>query len=178
MSNPLEAPVGASSVTLAKIQAHKVSKIDDLRIRPLTRADEGAWRRLWTAYLEYYESTVPEDVYRTTFDRLLSEDPGEFHGLIAERGERPVGLAHYLFHRTCWSVENSCYLQDLFVDPEHRGLSIGRALIETVYAAADEAGHPGVYWMTQHFNAAGRRLYDRVGRLSDFIVYERPGRSA
>ena len=121
---------------------------------------------------------MPEDVYRTTFDRLLSEDPGEFHGLIAERGERPVGLAHYLFHRTCWSVENSCYLQDLFVDPEHRGLSIGRALIETVYAAADEAGHPGVYWMTQHFNAAGRRLYDRVGRLSDFIVYERPGRSA
>lgn len=155
-----------------------MSKVDDLRIRPLSRRDEPAWRRLWTAYLDYYESTVPEAVYLATFDRLLSEDPVEFHGLLAERAGVPVGLAHYLFHRTCWSVENSCYLQDLFVAPAHRGLSIGRALIEAVYAAADEAGHPGVYWMTQHFNTAGRRLYDRVGQLSDFIVYERPGHGA
>ncbi len=149
-----------------------------LVIRPLQAADEAHWRRLWTGYLEYYESSVPEGVYRETFQRLVNDEPGEFSGLLAELNGAPIGLAHYLFHRSCWSIANKCYLQDLFVDPAHRGRSFGRALIEAVYAAADAQQCPDVYWMTQHFNQAGRRLYDRVGQLSDFIVYERPGGSA
>ncbi len=149
-----------------------------VHIRALRASDEARWRELWTGYLEYYESSVAEVVYATTFQRLLSGDDNEFRGLLLERDGVAVGLAHYLFHRSCWSVENKCYLQDLFVLPEYRGQSLGRALIEAVYAAADEAGSPGVYWMTQHFNTAGRRLYDRVGELSDFIVYQRPGHEA
>lgn len=149
-----------------------------LNIRPLARGDETEWRRLWTGYLEYYESTVTEQVYQKTFERLLSGAENEFHGLIAELDGRPIGLTHYLYHRSCWSVENVCYLQDLFVDLEVRGRSYGRALIEAVYAAADSAGCPGVYWLTQHFNEAGRRLYDRVGELSPFIVYNRAGHEA
>ncbi len=149
-----------------------------LTIRPLTAADEAAWRELWTGYLEYYESELPEEIYRTTFARLLSDDPQEFHGLVAERGGELLGLVHYVYHRSCWSIENNCYLQDLFVAPEWRGKSIGRALIEAVYAASDMDGHPNVYWLTQHFNDVGRRLYDRVGTLSPFVVYNRPGYDA
>ncbi|MEE4174862.1 MAG: GNAT family N-acetyltransferase [Xanthomonadales bacterium] len=145
----------------------------DLDIRPLRRSDEPAWRTLWTGYLAYYETELPEAIYASTFERLLSEDPHEFHGLLAVLDGTPVGLVHFVFHRSCWSIENTCYLQDLFVDPAMRGKSIGRALIEAVYAAADEAGHPDVYWQTQHFNTTGRRLYDRVGKLSDFVIYER-----
>jgi len=36
----------------------------------------------------------------------------EYRGLMAFQGDCAVGLAHYLFHRHCWSVENVCYLQD------------------------------------------------------------------
>jgi hypothetical protein len=50
-----------------------------------------------------------------------------------------------------------------------------QGLIEAVYAAADAQGCPRVYWLTQEFNAAGRRLYDRVGELTPFIRYDRPG---
>ncbi|MEP5764887.1 MAG: GNAT family N-acetyltransferase [Halieaceae bacterium] len=147
----------------------------DLHIRPLESADEPEWRRLWTLYLEYYESAVDEAVYQTTFARLLSGEDNEFRGLIALDGEQPVGLTHYLFHRHCWRVENVCYLQDLVVDTAWRGKSIGRALIEAVYTAADAEGCPRVYWLTQDFNEAGRRLYDRVGELTPFIRYDRPG---
>lgn len=146
-----------------------------VQIRALQRSDEPRWRELWTGYLEYYESSVEEVVYATTFERLLAADEHEFHGLLLEQDGVAVGLVHYLFHRSCWSVENKCYLQDLYVDPAFRGQSLGRALIEAVYREADRSGSPGVYWMTQHFNMVGRRLYDRVGELSDFIVYQRPG---
>ena len=145
-----------------------------LTIRPLHADDELEWRRLWTLYLEYYETSVAEEVYQTTFSRLLSEDANEFRGLLAEVKGAPVGLTHYLFHRHCWRIENVCYLQDLVVDTTHRGKSIGRALIEAVYAAADSEGCPNVYWLTQDFNEAGRRLYDRVGEVTPFIRYNRP----
>ena len=142
-------------------------------IRPLRAADEEVWRRLWTDYLEFYETSVSEEVYRTTFARLLSNDPREFHGLLAEQGGEPVGLTHFLFHRHCWRVENVVYLQDLYVVPEARGTGAGRALIEAVYTAADVAGCPTVYWLTQDFNATARQLYDRIATLTPFIKYQR-----
>jgi GNAT superfamily N-acetyltransferase len=145
-----------------------------LQVRPLLASDEAEWRRLWTLYLEYYESWVPEEVYRSTFARLLGDDVADFCGLIALADDRPVGITHYLFHRHCWKVENVCYLQDLYVDADQRGTGAGRALIEAVYSRADAAGSPAVYWLTQEFNEAGRHLYDKVAELTPFIKYARP----
>ncbi len=145
-----------------------------VHVRPLIAEDEADWRGLWTGYLQYYETEVGEDVYQSTFARLLSGEDNEFHALIAEIDGRPVGLVHYLFHRHCWKVENVCYLQDLYADPDVRGKGIGRALIEAVYAAADRAGAPSVYWLTQDFNAPARLLYDKVATLTPFIKYVRP----
>ena len=144
-----------------------------VEIRPLEAADRADWQALWTAYLAFYETDLPDAVKDTAFRRLL--DPARpVHGLVARRDGRLVGLVHYLFHDHLWRPEGICYLQDLFVAPEARGSGAGRALIEAVYAAADQAGVPGVYWLTQEFNATARRLYDRVGRLTPFIRYTRP----
>lgn len=142
-------------------------------IRPLARSDHAEWRRLWTAYLEFYEATVPEEVYASTWTRLFDDGKYEPSGYIAEVDGKAVGLVHYIFHRTCWAVADNCYLQDLYADPDVRGTGIGRALIEAVYAKADEAGAANVYWTTQHFNETARKLYDRIGKLTPFIKYQR-----
>ena len=143
-------------------------------IRPLEAKDETAWRALWTGYLEFYRSSVPEAVYASTFARLLGDDAHDFHGMVAEQDGIVVGLVHYLFHRHCWRVENVCYLQDLYADPAVRGTGIGRKLIEAVYEAADQTGATAVYWLTQEDNTTGRQLYDRVGQQTNFIKYQRP----
>lgn len=145
-----------------------------VEIRPLTSADQAEWRRLWTDYLAFYQTSVDDAVYTSTFARLLGDDPADFTCLLACADGRPVGLTHYLFHRHAWRIENVCYLQDLYADPQARGLGVGRALIEAVYAAADAAGAPSVYWLTQDFNHTARRLYDRVATLTPFIKYQRP----
>jgi GNAT superfamily N-acetyltransferase len=148
--------------------------MSDLTIRPVTAADEGEWRRLWTGYLDFYHATVPEAVYAQTFARIVTRDHPGPYGLLAIRDGKAVGLVHYLFHRHGWKLEDVVYLQDLYADPDARGSGVGRALIEAVYAAADAAGCPGVYWLTQEFNYAGRMLYDRVGERTPFIRYNRP----
>jgi len=144
-----------------------------LTIRPLTADDRAEWARLWTGYLDYYQTSVPEAVYDSTFARLLGDDPQDFSCLLAVVDGRPVGLVHYLFHRHNWKIENVCYLQDLYADPSVRGKGVGRALIEAVYAAADANGTPAVYWLTQDFNETARRLYDRVAQVTPFIRYNR-----
>lgn len=145
----------------------------EIVIRALQPSDEHDWNRLWTGYLDYYETKVPQTVYESTFARLLGDDPQDFCGLIALVDGRAMGLAHYLFHRHCWKIENVCYLQDLFVDPAARGTGLGRRLIEAVYSAADANSTPSAYWLTQDFNVAGRRLYDRIGKLTPFVRYNR-----
>jgi len=152
-----------------------VTKGDDhITIRPLTPADRAQWAQLWCDYLAFYETTLPDTIYDTHFARLTTDTAANFHGLVAESGGTLVGLVHYVFHPHGWKVENVCYLQDLFVTPATRGTGTGRALIEAVYAAADAAGSPSVYWLTQTGNAAGRRLYDKTATLTDFIKYQRP----
>jgi GNAT superfamily N-acetyltransferase len=140
-------------------------------VRPLQKTDHAEWRRLWTAYLEFYETSVPEEVYETTWARLFDEGHFEPTGMIALAGDKPVGLVHYIMHRTCWSMADNCYLQDLYADPHMRGKGVGRALIEAVKDEADRLGANAVYWMTHETNATARRLYDRVGRDTGFVKY-------
>lgn len=143
------------------------------RIRPLTATDQPEWHRLWTAYLAFYETTLPEAVFETTFARLLDPAHPRQNALVAELDGRLVGLVHYIFHPHNWRIEDVCYLQDLYVDPGTRRTGAGRALIEAVYAAADANGTPAVYWLTQEFNTPARQLYDRIARVTPFIKYQR-----
>lgn len=144
-----------------------------IEIRPLVSADEPQWRRLWSLYLEFYNTEVSEKVYQATFSRLLSADEHEYNCLMAVNNGKPVGLAHFLTHRHCWRVENVVYLQDLFVDASERGHGAGLALIKAVYEYADRQETPFVYWLTQPESQAAKLLYDRLAQKTEFVKYHR-----
>ena len=93
------------------------------------------------------------------------------HCAVAEVEGQLVGIVHYLFHRSCWTTGNYCYLQDLYVAETVRGGGVGRALIEQVYAAAQAAGANRVHWLTQADNTQARMLYDRIANHSGFVQY-------
>lgn len=143
-------------------------------IRPLRPEDRAQRAEMWRDYLAFYETEVADEVYDSTFARLLGDDPNDFSCFVAELDTQLIGLTHYLFHRHAWKVERVCYLQDLYARPEARGTGIGRALIQAVYDEADRQEAPSVYWLTQENNHTARKLYDRIGKLSPFLKYQRP----
>ncbi len=146
--------------------------VDNLTIRNLAAADHDAWLPLWRAYQQFYEEDIPSETTRVTWSRIL--DPREpVFGAVALAGDRAVGIVHWLFHRSCWTVGNYCYLQDLFVTQDHRGSGIGRRLIEHVCAAARVAGCAKVYWLTHETNKNAMLLYDRIARRTGFVQYEK-----
>ncbi|MEL7109713.1 MAG: GNAT family N-acetyltransferase [Pseudomonadota bacterium] len=144
-----------------------------IEIKSIRAKDKAVWRELWTGYLVFYKSSVSDAVYDSTFERLLTDGEYEPSGYIAWEGDKALGLVHFMYHRHCWRVENVCYLQDLFAVPEARGKGVGRALIEEVYAQADQKDCPVVYWNTADDNHTARQLYDRIANKTQFIKYQR-----
>lgn len=143
-------------------------------IRPLEPQDRAQWEPMWRAYLAFYETTLPQTQYDITWQRL--NDPAEpMHALGAfDADGRLAGIAHVIFHRSCWLPETTCYLQDLFVDPAIRGSGTGAALIEATADLAREKQAGRLYWLTQETNTPARRLYDRIAAASGFIQYRKP----
>ncbi len=142
-------------------------------VRPVGPSDEQAWLKLFRDYIAFYKASVPESVIALTWRRLLGQEDNMM-ALIACDGEgRALGIAALVFHRSTWSPTWYCYLEDLFVASEARGQGVGRALIEAIYAEADRRGVDRTYWATQDDNATARKLYDRVGQLTEFVQYRR-----
>jgi len=141
-------------------------------VRLATAQDRAQWLPLWQGYQAFYKADLAA-VTEATWSRF--HDPAEpMHCAVAEAaGGRLVGLVHYIFHRSCWLREPSCYLQDLFAAPEVRGRGVGRALIEHVYAAAAKAGSARVWWLTHESNTQAMQLYDRIADKSGFVQYRK-----
>lgn len=141
-------------------------------VRPLRASDGEQWRRLWHGYLTFYKTQIPAATSQIVWSRLL-DDAEPMSGALAFLGESCVGLVHFIQHRSCWTVGDYCYLQDLFVDAEARGNGVGRRLIEHVYAEAAARGCSRVYWLTHETNSAAMQLYDRVAERSGFVQYRK-----
>jgi GNAT superfamily N-acetyltransferase len=144
----------------------------DLAIRSLRPDEREAWEPLWQGYLSFYETRVSPDTTDVLWQRL--HDPNEpMFVLGAFSDGKLIGIVQYLFHRSCWTIGDYCYLQDLYVAPDARKLGAGRALIEAVEKAAREKGASRVHWLTKEDNHTARALYDVLAERSGFIQYRK-----
>ena len=143
-----------------------------LTVRPLELGDHEVWDPLWRGYLAFYKTAIADEIRAVTWARLL--DPAEpMKGALAVQDGIAVGLVHHIRHRSCWTVGDYIYLQDLFVAEGVRGSGAGRALIEHVYAIARSTGCDRVHWLTHETNQDAMKLYDRIADRSGFVQYRK-----
>ena len=141
-------------------------------VRPLEPGDHDVWDPLWRGYLSFYKTAIADDIRAVTWSRLL--DPAEpMKGALAFRDGVAVGLVHHIRHRSCWTVGDYVYLQDLFVAEGLRGGGVGRVLIDHVYAIARASGCDRVHWLTHETNLDAMKLYDRIADRSGFVQYRK-----
>ncbi len=145
---------------------------DKITIRPPQADDFKVWEKLWQGYCDFYEESVPPVVTENTWARMLDENEPLF-GLVAQDSSgKLVGFTNCVVHAGTWSKRDSCYLEDLFVSTDARGLGAGRALIEAVAAKGREQGWQRVYWQTKQDNATARALYDKLAPVGDWVRYD------
>ena len=76
-----------------------------------------------------------------------------------------------IFHRNLSQMADTCYMQDLFTDPDARGGGVAQALVSAVDDLCRARGVSNIYWHTHKDNHVARKFYDRVSRNTDFPVY-------
>ena len=143
-----------------------------LEIRPLRLDERADWEPLWKGYQAFYKVVIPDETSAVTWARL--HDPDEPMGALgAYLDGKLCGIVHYIFHRSCWSVGDYCYLQDLFVAEGARNRGLGRALILAVEEKARAGGASRVHWLTHETNSDARALYDKLAERPGFIQYRK-----
>ena len=148
-------------------------------IRPGRRDDAAEAARLWMQSAE--EHTAHDPVYATaagaekTMRRFLADLASSGHSFlfVALAGGRTVGFisgelregSPTFLPKTWASVD------DVFVEPDHRNLGMGRALLRSVEAWAKERGTSGVSLQVAAANARARKFYEELG-FREISVYE------
>jgi ribosomal protein S18 acetylase RimI-like enzyme len=148
-------------------------------IRPGRREDAAEAARLWMQSAE--EHTNHDGIYATApgaervMRRFLADLTGSSHSFlfVAESDGRTVGFisgelreGSPTFRQRTWAS-----VDDVYVEPEHRNLGVGRALLESVEAWARERRADGISLQVAAANERGRKFYSELG-FREVSVYE------
>lgn len=84
---------------------------DEFKITKLDHDDFAEWSVLFKGYIEFYQTTIPEEQYQKTFDRILNTEK-DLYALVmrqqvpgSEKGKM-VAIAHFFPTQTPWSEQN------------------------------------------------------------------------
>jgi len=147
--------------------------MEPFNVHFVTAQDKPEWRPLFDGYAEFYKTEMNDTIADTVWQWLL--DPAHvLEGLLVRSGQGPaLGLLHFRACPRPLSGRDMGFADDMFITPEARGSGAADALFEQLRTIATQRGWPVVRWLTQHYNARGRGLYDRyTSGPSDFIMYQ------
>ncbi len=93
----------------------------------------------------------------------LEADRPPFECLIAEADGEPVGFALFFPSYSTWTGKPGLYLEDLYVQPDHRGSGYGAALLRRLAAITIERGGARLDWQVLDWNTPAIEFYEAIG---------------
>lgn len=82
---------------------------------------------------------------------------------VAEVEGEVVGIAVWFLTFSTWTGSNGIWLEDLFVDPAHRGNGLGRDLLAALARECVDRGLPRLEWWVLNWNTPSIAFYDSLG---------------
>ena len=132
-------------------------------IRPAKAGDEHEIFRLIGALAEYEKLAHMMVGSPAMLREALFGTRPSCEALIAERGGRAVGFALFFTTFSTFLCKPGLYLEDLFVEPEHRGHGIGKAVLRRLAALAMERECGRFEWRVLDWNEPSIRFYESLG---------------
>lgn len=82
---------------------------------------------------------------------------------IAEWDGAPAGFALWFYNFSTWRGRHGLYLEDLFVRLEHRGMGIGKALLQRLARRCVDEGLGRLEWWVLDWNEPAIGFYGSLG---------------
>jgi len=97
--------------------------------------------------------------------------------LLAYLGDEPVAFAVFFHNFSTFLGRPGIYLEDLFVDPPHRGKGIGKALLIELARLAKARNCGRLEWAVLDWNDSAIEFYRRLGAIpmEDWTIYRVTG---
>ncbi len=107
---------------------------------------------------------------------LFGPQPAVF-ALVAESAGEVVGFALYFLNFSTWEGVHGIYLEDLYVEPAHRGSGLGKALLKALAEIAVQRGYARFEWWVLDWNTPSIDFYRSLGAVAmdEWTVYRLDG---
>ncbi len=141
-------------------------------IRPLNQSDRAHWERLYQGYAKFYNVPMESQTLDTVWE-WIHDQANPFYGFIAqsESGEA-VGLMHCRAMASPLRGAMVGFLDDLFIDPTHRGSGMAQDMYKALAVFGKEQGWPFFRWITADNNYRGRGSYDKIADKTHWVTYQ------
>ncbi|MEO8154992.1 MAG: GNAT family N-acetyltransferase [Rhizobacter sp.] len=93
---------------------------------------------------------------------LFGEKPVA-EAMVAELGGEVIAFALYFTNFSTFLAQPGLYLEDLYVQPAHRGKGVGESLLGRLGKLAAERGYGRFEWSVLDWNQSAIRFYERMG---------------
>ena len=140
-------------------------------IREIQLKDKDQWKKLYRGYADFYKAEINDKILQTVWG-WLNDNKHELQGIAYEVDNKIVALAHFRRMPRPLKGQDICFLDDLFVDPQHRGQKIGEKLINRIREISKSRGWSLVRWITRDDNLRAKSLYNRISEKTNWDVYE------
>ena len=140
-------------------------------IRQIKTEDRNDWKKLYKSYAEFYEVEMNDKLLQKVWSWLHDKNH-EVEGLVYVVNENIVAFAHYRRMPRPLFGKDIGFLDDLFVDPDHRGKRIGEKIINELQKISKSRGWDLIRWTTRNNNIRAKSLYDRVAEKTSWDMYE------
>ena len=105
---------------------------------------------------------------RMTEDQLsaaLFGDSRALFGHVAVADGQVVGMALWFLNFSTWRGTHGVYLEDLYVQPQHRGSGLGRELLRTLADVCVQRGYSRLEWSVLDWNTPSIDFYRAAGAV-------------
>jgi GNAT superfamily N-acetyltransferase len=99
---------------------------------------------------------------QTLEPHLFGERPAA-ECVVADVGQSVVAFALFFHNFSTFLGKPGLYLEDLYVQPAHRGTGLGRALLQHLGALAVQRGCGRFEWSVLDWNERAIRFYEQMG---------------
>ena len=140
-------------------------------VREIQLKDKEQWQELYKGYANFYKVEMNNQILKTVWSWLHDRNH-ELNGIVYEIDENIVALAHYRRMPRPLKGQDIGFLDDLFVEPIHRGKKIGEKLLNKLKNISKSKEWGLIRWLTRDDNLRAKALYDRVAKKTSWDLYE------
>jgi GNAT superfamily N-acetyltransferase len=134
-------------------------------VRPIRPDDVPAVVGLVRELAEYEKALHEVRLTEEQLTASLFGDSPALFGHVAEVDGQVVGTALWFLNFSTWRGTHGIYLEDLYVQPQHRGTGLGRELLRSLAELCVERGYERLEWSVLDWNAPSIEFYKAAGAV-------------